>query len=45
MFSVLHAEKEESLVKFIIYHVCDVGVEAPRSMARANHDSALFDGS
>ena len=27
-----------------IYHVHDVGVEATWSAARANHDSAVFDG-
>ena len=26
-----------------IYHVPDVGVEATWSVARANHDSAVFD--
>ena len=44
MFSVLHAKKEESLVKFITC-MCDVGVEVTWSMARVNCDSVLFDGS
>ena len=28
-----------------IYYVCDIGIKATWSAARANHDSALYDGS
>jgi hypothetical protein len=39
---MLHAELEKGSGK--IYHVRDVGAEAIWSAARANPDSALFDG-
>ena len=42
---VLNVARRERREPGKIYHVRDVGVEATWSAARANHDSALFNGS
>ncbi len=42
---VLNVARRERREPGKIYHVRDVGVEITWSAARANHDSALFDGS